>query len=988
MGVEMNRRSSKRRSSKRPIRPNLDIGPSGRTFEKVVSGDGTRESPIVVETVDDVDALLRSPGFYLTTSTFPAYAVAKALDGWHPLFKGGTDLPYVEGSVFYFQVLASERARLEPNTLVAMGVSPDYWTKLLQRYTNWERGWWREVAQNSRDAAATEMDFNVVEGIYKDPESGGEVPAMVVTAYDNGKGMDADTLRRALLTRGGSVKEVGSVGGFGDAKNLILFPWLGWKVETNSLLAFGQHEGVAEPPGIHTVSPGIRGTRITVWMPLTQTTTIAHAQQLLGRSNLPGVRTRVNGAVVKANLIDGEQVAKAELFDDSDNSVGEIVAYYQRNARANKGLYVRARGVFMFEQKVNSIPGVVYVDVNAPAKYVFDASRNALVGAALEFVDKIKIDLAQEPEVVLRSQKWNSDMVFRGTGSIDVRTGRAAEIAAKAAARIAKQVEDRAKSEEGRAPKKAKTPKKVEAKEVADEAAKTIEEEEASNPVPTTPEEEMSQRVKSSRETATNLIYQVTARTPATTVEPSIAAIRFAAWTPDLYVANQMPFWKLPPSLSPATMEEKYVFLLRVWTEACKFGLATLGEFKPFGVGFVMMLSGDIGEPVLGAQLDFDGTSWLMINPLKFKRGEYDWKEHAAHWSADGDRLDLKTDVDIESLCSTAIHEITHLQGFKSHGPGFASALTENIKAALRGMFDYLKDQLPTIRSETRARFAEVRQEKAAAKVAKTTPWPLVVGRVILILEFWDSLRPLGQDDLNDGTTEIDTVAKDAGRHDYQMPLAVSSVMKKTYKPPLDLKPKLIVKLHDAALAAGAFKLVTDEEAIRASEVVNSIPEDPRSRQKLEAITPDGTFVFSWVRTGKEWVLREGFTGQRGVEVWRYEGGTGPYDRGRQRQESVGHIGDFLNKRKAEWSGSENIYVWFANSSSQWQLDVDNFGRALWGYDWDGGAFGFTVTFEDGRARLFSSFPSVSSGTSFDTVAKAQQAVMEAIFQRRKEQRF
>jgi len=95
-------------------------------------------------------------------------------------------------------------------------------------------------ARNARthsDAQATQIDWSIAPGTYKDIETGQETEAMVVTAYDNGVGMDADVLRKALLTRGGSVKPEDSVGGFGDAKNLILFPWLGWKVETRDLVA-------------------------------------------------------------------------------------------------------------------------------------------------------------------------------------------------------------------------------------------------------------------------------------------------------------------------------------------------------------------------------------------------------------------------------------------------------------------------------------------------------------------------------------------------------------------------------------------------------------------------------------------------------------------------------------------------------------------------------------------------------------------------------
>lgn len=950
------------------------------------------KSPVVIERVDDVESLLITPGYYQTTSKFPAYAVAKALDGWHPLFKGGMDLPFVEGNIFFFQVLREPERHdlpgavpegeilddtehsIRENPLVAMGVSPDFWSKLLERYRNWELAWWREVAQNSRDAQATQMDFGIAPGTYKDIETGQETEAMVVTAYDNGVGMDADTLRRALLTRGGSVKPEAAVGGFGDAKNLILFPWLGWKVETRDLVVFGQHESVMEPPGIHPAPSPIQGTRITAWMPLTQTTAETYAQQLLGRSYLPGVRVRVNGKSVTADLMGGEEISKVVILDNNDRAVGEIVAFHHRSARANKGLYVRARGVYMFEEYTENIPGVVYVDVNAPAKLVFDASRNSLIGEARRFVEQLKTRLAKEPEAVLRSKKWKAEKIYRGTGAIEVREGRAAEVAAKV---VAKHTEQLLKRQSQKKP-----PAAADVKQIADDVGDAIEEEEKSQQS-VTPEEETAQRMQSSRETAIRLVQHSASQAAMT--EQVATAVRYAMWKPDLFIANQMPFWKPPAGLEPETMEAKYIVLLRAWTEACKFGLNVLGEFRPFGVGFIMMLDGINKLPVLGAYQRHEGTDWLMINPLKFERGRYDYEAREHVWTSTEDRLDLATDEGIEELCSTAVHEITHLQGFADHDSGFASQLTRNMKVAHRGMFGLVKEQIKTIRSETRARFAEIKKEKAV-------PWPVVLGRVGILLEWWNGRRYAGQEDLNEGRYDIENLAKDAGRHERQIQGSVQQVLEKSWKPSLMLRPKLIVKLHDTALAEGAFKLVSDDEARQVAEKWDAPPGnaallslDPRVRQTVTA--PEGVSVFSWTRSGKEWVLREGLAGQRGAEVMRYEGGTSNWERQRMRDDGLTAITTFLAKMKKPWPKSENIYVWLMTSSTEWLLRVKEDGRpVLDRFDAD-----YAIVIVDGSASLgtynvfTNGFPGIPSKSGFRSVAEAQKYVMDGVVRQRSE---
>lgn len=953
-----------------------------------MSRNETSSDVITIERIGDVDAFLGTPGRYQTTSRFPAYAVAKTLDGWHPLFKGGMDMPFVEGSIFFFEVLSEPERHVYPsalpedevvddtthslrsNPLVAMGVSPDFWSKLLERYRNWELAWWREVAQNSRDAQATQIDWSIAPGTYKDIETGQETEAMVVTVYDNGVGMDADILRRALLTRGGSVKPEAAVGGFGDAKNLILFPWLGWKVETRDLVAFGQHESVMEPPGIHTSPSPIQGTRITVWMPLTQTTAETYAQQLLGRSYLPGVRVRVNGKPVAADLIGGEEVSKVAISDSDGRTVGEIVAHHQKNARANKGLYVRARGVYMFEEwGAGNIPGVVYVDVNAPAKLVFDASRNSLIGSARSFVESLKERLAKEPEAVLLSKKWKSEKIFRGTGSIEVREGRAAEVAAKVIAKHAVQLSKRQEQK--------KPPTAADIKQMAEDLGAELEQEEQNEGAPVTPEEETAQRMKSSRETATRLVQHAAAQ--AATTEQVATAVRYAMWKPDLYMINSIPFWKPPAGIEPETMEAKYIILLRAWTEACKFGLNVLGEFHPFGVGFVMMLDGMTSQPVLGAYKRHDGTDWLMINPLKFDRGRYDYEAHEHVWTSAGDRLDLSTDEGVEELCSTAVHEITHLQGFKDHDQGFASQLTQNMKIAHRGMFGFVKEQLKTIRSETRARSAAIKKEKAEAKAV---PWDVVLGRVGAILEWWDGRRYAGQDDLNSGRLEIDTLAKDAGRHERQVHGAVQQVLERSWKLQLHLKPKTIAKLHDAALAEGAFKLVTDDEARQVAERWEGAPADPRVRQMFAA--PEGLMVFTWTRSGSEWVLREGYAGQRGAEVMRYQGGTSSWERRRQRDESDSAIVSFLAKTGKRWPGSDRVYIWYSASASEIFLRLRGSGAAATSVD----DAEYTVTADGpdsgGKVYMFANgFPGLYSSKSFGSVAEAQKYVMDGVVRQR-----
>jgi hypothetical protein len=78
--------------------------------------------------------------------------------------------------------------------------------------------WIREAIQNSIDAGATEIKIST------DGEN--------IEFADNGCGMNADILTHKLLTLGGTKKELGSVGGFGKAKEVLFFSWDKWFIDT------------------------------------------------------------------------------------------------------------------------------------------------------------------------------------------------------------------------------------------------------------------------------------------------------------------------------------------------------------------------------------------------------------------------------------------------------------------------------------------------------------------------------------------------------------------------------------------------------------------------------------------------------------------------------------------------------------------------------------------------------------------------------------
>ena len=94
--------------------------------------------------------------------------------------------------------------------------------------------WTRETIQNSVDNNATEVKISVIA-----INSGPYVGCRLVRIADNGTGMNLKTLQEKFLTMGGTGKgergeETGTMGGFGEAKKVVLLAWQAWRVITKT----------------------------------------------------------------------------------------------------------------------------------------------------------------------------------------------------------------------------------------------------------------------------------------------------------------------------------------------------------------------------------------------------------------------------------------------------------------------------------------------------------------------------------------------------------------------------------------------------------------------------------------------------------------------------------------------------------------------------------------------------------------------------------
>lgn len=129
-----------------------------------------------------------------------------------------------------------------------------FFQRIKSDYSDWRWAFFRELIQNSYDARANAIRFQIAEY-----ESEG-VKETHVICEDDGCGMNRDILENVLLCMGGSQKLDDSIGGYGVAKNLIFFAQKQYRVATNNLRVVGS--GAEYTITEH--SNQVKGTRISV----------------------------------------------------------------------------------------------------------------------------------------------------------------------------------------------------------------------------------------------------------------------------------------------------------------------------------------------------------------------------------------------------------------------------------------------------------------------------------------------------------------------------------------------------------------------------------------------------------------------------------------------------------------------------------------------------------------------------------------------------
>lgn len=555
--------------------------------------------------------------------------------------------------------------------IVSWGTDPDFFIKRLRDYDNWRIAFWREVVQNSRDACAKNVSISVEDSSFDGFGVSENRSSVRVVIEDDGIGMDTETLWNAFFRRGGSHKSVGSAGGFGDAKNLILTPWMGYEVHTRNNIVRGVNETIYKDLS-HDSAPYYNGTKLVLHMPVDMCTTAEHAQFLIEQSSLD-IKFLVNGKRVTGKLPSGNVVLEEHVFGyDDSTSLGNMVVRHSPYSK-RKGIYVRSYGIFTYEVQGfdSGFKGVVTVDINAPPIGVFTTKRDGLSydSTARTSLNNVLSSLTTSPGTILRKSKDKKEIIFRGAGHI--RANNKNEVAS-----IATEISNRLNSV-------TTTPESI---------GFVINEVVGNRNVTCHPLEVSSEMIENDNRWAEVEVAPSLPESFGDAMKVNIISKRdnlnieeialVAANRPDFFLYQNISPWTMPKGLHPDSMKRKYKELISFWTEVCRFIIIQLDITTPFGVGWVFDTewnSKDVNSNVCIASCrKYQGVDWLLINPIKIRMTRDD------RFVTIGDMYSLKNDNDVEQIVVSALHEVTHMQGYTNHNEAFSYALTDNSVALLR----------------------------------------------------------------------------------------------------------------------------------------------------------------------------------------------------------------------------------------------------------------------------------------------------------------
>lgn len=540
--------------------------------------------------------------------------------------------------------------------------------------------WLREVIQNGYDSGATEMTLTV----HVNPDN-----SRLVTFVDNGTGMSRKILQEKFLKMGGTGKgerDSGtSMGGFGEAKKIILLAWKSWRVITKTAgsdqctFADSENGGKKYLIGEDDASliSGESGTivQILTWASDIYNIFPEHFRIMCGKCNLPNIdfkldhrmaATQINALPKRNNIFkysDPQSVdfikadfsfnqnAKATVVDSKGRDAAKI--YIRKGTGRFTQVFYRVKGLWLWDKamsferdgKSTSISVDVIVEFTVKTTTILTDNRDNIADSVLsDAIQSLLTNAIRDPRQFVRGFSKQAKFPYRGTeGALSadrsVRIEKAADVVMKSAI-------------------DGKISYKLAVEKIAENIEKNHEE---------------SKEVKYDNE-VTKKVFEHAIRNIKLEGEPDRTAItnavRMAIDSPDilLYIEEdlQVKAFEIHQKFKPGSMTAAPKEILSLWAEMCRTVFTIRGCTKTFGIGFVF--SEETEGLCCPREPGLDADGFLLINP------------YSPSMTQRSEMIDIRNLRHVKEMWACCIHECTHMiDDARDHREEYAVKLTANI---------------------------------------------------------------------------------------------------------------------------------------------------------------------------------------------------------------------------------------------------------------------------------------------------------------------
>lgn len=419
------------------------------------------------------------------------------------------------------------------------------------QYADHQTAIFREAIQNSVDAGATLIQINVGEDS--------------VEVIDNGCGMNAEVLVKALLTMSGTFKANNSIGGFGAAKELLLFQHEGYEVHSQDNVVIGSVLDYEMTKG-----PMLNGTRLFMKFhesyEFNQTAMRAHCASFLYACDIRNCVIMLDG-----RTYDGFRV------DTMVRDLGWGILYCEDAEEAQNELVVRIKGVKMFSRALANVKKRLVIEITKPSTDILTANRDGFIWWIGNKMDELVAEITTDKSSFGRLH--NTISQFKGQNRSFI-------------IRVVQRLQDKLEQiSEALHPEIVAA--KVEINHVRQHlVAGTITQEQAL--------EKMKEVVAGVERTIT----------PTAAEELDFAEVEKAAIHADFYIqVNNKGMDEIPKELLPGSMKKRYQMIAQLWKAAITHVINTNSLGQEFCLGFVV-------DDTCEAQYCVkDGIKVYMINP-------------------------------------------------------------------------------------------------------------------------------------------------------------------------------------------------------------------------------------------------------------------------------------------------------------------------------------------------------------------------------------